>query len=95
MFLYILYIYLTLYFNVHIVVGYYYCVGIPRWVLDHLLGYVWEVPLGGRNPKHLGIYFLPLNFLSSLIPLYFILFIYMCVCVCVCVCVCKYIYIYI
>ena len=45
-----------------------YCVCIPRWVLDHLLGYVWEVPLGGRNlipPRHLGILLLlPFNFMS-------------------------------
>ena len=45
---------------------YYYCLFVilccfPRWVLDHFLGFVWEVPLGGRNPippRHLGIYFL-------------------------------------
>ena len=66
----ILCIYLSLYFNVHIiVVGLYYSVGILRWVLDHLLSYVWEVPLGGRNPippRHLGILLLlPFNFMSS------------------------------
>ena len=30
-----------------------------RWVLDHLLGFVWEVPLGGNSPippRHLGIF---------------------------------------
>ena len=64
-------IYLIIYFNVHIVVGYYYCVGIPRWVLDHLLGYVWEVPLGGRNPippTHLEILLL-LVFIIVLVSL--------------------------
>ena len=88
MLLYILCIYLSLYFNVHIiVVGLYCCVCFPRWVLDHLLGYVREVPLGGRNlipPKHLGIlllmllfYVIPFTFkqsLSSFIlchPIYF------------------------
>ena len=59
--LYILCIYLSLYFNVHIIaVALYYCVSIPRWVLDHLLGYVLEVPLEERNPippRHLGFYF--------------------------------------
>ena len=69
MLLYILCIYLSFYFNVHIiVVGLYCCVCFPRWVLDHLLGYVREVPLGGRNPippKHLGILLLMLYFLSS------------------------------
>ena len=88
MLLYILCIYLSLYFNVHIiVVGLYCCVCFPRWVLDHLLGYVREVPLGGRNPippKHLAIlllmllfYVIPFTFkqsLSSFIlchPIYF------------------------
>ena len=69
MLLYILCIYLSLYFNVHIiVVGLYCCVCFPRWVLDHLLGYVWEVPLGGRNPippTHLEILLLLFSFLSS------------------------------
>ena len=53
----------------NIVVGYFTCVVHPRWVLDHLLGHEWEVPLGGRNLiplRHLGFYLLPLNFLSSL-----------------------------
>ena len=56
MLLYILCMYLSLYFNVHIiVVGLYYSVGILRWVLDHLLSYVWEVPLGEKILSHLGI----------------------------------------
>ena len=59
MLLYILCIYLSLYFNVHIivvvVVGLYCCVCFPRWVLDHLLGYVWEIPLGGKISSNLGI----------------------------------------
>ena len=45
-----------------------YCVGYPRWVLDHLLSYVWEIPLGGINlipPRHLRILLLLFNFLSS------------------------------
>ena len=69
MFLFILCVYLNLYFNIHIIVlGYYYCVGYPRWVLDHLLSYVREVPLGGSNPiplRHLGILLLLFSFLSS------------------------------
>ena len=75
MHLYILSIYLSLYFNVHIiVVDLYCCVCFPRWVLDHLLGYVWEVPLRGRNlipPRHLEILlllsfnFMPSHLLSS------------------------------
>jgi len=66
MLLYISCIYLSFYFNVHIIVVGLYCyVCFPRWVLDHLLGYVWEVPLGGRNlipPRHLRILLLMLLF---------------------------------
>ena len=66
MLLYILSIYLSFYFNVHIIVVGLYCyVCFPRWVLDHLLGYVCEVLLGGRNlipPRHLGILLLILLF---------------------------------
>ena len=62
MLLYILCIYLSIYLFilmfillllVHIIV-----LVFPRWVLDHHLGFVWEVPLGGGNPippRHLGI----------------------------------------
>ena len=42
----------------------------PRWVLDHLLMFVWEVPLGGRNfipPRHLGSYFPRFIFMSSIL----------------------------
>ena len=53
-------IYLSLYFYVHIIVDclrYYAC--FPRWVLNHLLGLVWEVTFGRKNlipPRHLGIF---------------------------------------
>ena len=60
-----------------------YCVCIPRWVLDHLLGYVWEVPFGGRNlipPRHLGMLLLlpfnlchPIYFQAIPIPFYFMI----------------------
>ena len=54
---------------------YYYCLFMilclfPRWVLDHLLGFVWEVPLGGRNlipPRHVGFYFPCFIFISSIL----------------------------
>ena len=54
---------------------YYYCLFkilclFPRWVLDHLLGFVWEVPLGGRNsipPRHLRFYFPGFIFMSSIL----------------------------
>ena len=42
----------------------------PRWVLDHFLGFVWEVPLWGRNsipPNHLGFYFSGLIFMLSIL----------------------------
>ena len=67
MFLYIWCLYLTFYFNI-VIVDYYYCVGYPRCVLDHLLTYEWDVPWGGRNPippMHLGFYLLPFNFFLS------------------------------
>ena len=78
MLVHIVYIYVSLYFNVHIIVVgllfffFFFFFGIPRWVLDHLLGYVWEVTLGGRNlipPRHLGI--LLLMFLFYVIPFTF------------------------
>ena len=73
MLVHIVYIYLSLYFNVHIiVVGLHYFFCIPRWVLDYLLGYVWEVTLEGRNlipPRHLGI--LQVMFLFYVIPFTF------------------------
>ena len=75
MLLYILCIYLSLYFNVHIIVV---VLIFPKWALDHLLGFVWEVPLGGRNlipPRHLGIlllllliYVIPFTFQQSSSP---------------------------
>ena len=53
-------IYFFLYLYVHItVVCLCYCACFLRWVLDHHLGLVWEVPLGGRNLiplRHLGIF---------------------------------------
>ena len=52
-------IYLSLYLYVHIIiVCQCNCACFSRWVLDHLLGFVWEVPKG-RNlipPRHLGIF---------------------------------------
>ena len=81
--------YLSLYFNDHIiVVALYYCVGIPRWVLDHFLGYVLEVPLEGRNLIFNAFNLChPIYFLAHLLSPFILLHLYVCVGVCVCVCV--------
>ena len=95
---------------------YYYCLFMilclfPRWVLDHLLGFVWEVPLGERNlipPRRIGFYFPYFIFMSFIlfskqssplliyvIPLIFLHNPHPPLLYCAYICVCLYIYIYI
>ena len=53
-------VYLSFYLYVYIICCWLWCCGyIPRWVLNHFLDFIWEVPWGGRNlisSRHLGIF---------------------------------------
>ena len=74
-------VYISLYFNVHIiVVGLYYCACFPRLVLDPSPRICMGSTRGGRNPiqlRHLGLYLFnlchPIYFQAIPIPFYFML----------------------